>query len=353
VFLEPDRARPTRAPRWAYIGTLAAVAILRAPVSAQQPPAGVTLSGVVLDAGSGAPVGGAFLQVGERGPRAIADSIGRFRIPNVPSGEQRLSVQRFGYARQELAIRVGAAPAPLEIRLAIDPVQVQGLTVTGRAEVSVSGVVRDATSGATLPNARLRLTPDAVRATAEDVSDREGVFHLSDVPTGAYLLRVELLGYQSRYAQVAVAAPSDPLELRLEPDSVMMRGVVQFNRQLRGRRNAFLGIASAYDERRLLESGSPDAVHFLEHHTWVSQQPCDDRKMSSVCVLGRGGSVVEAKVFVDELPVMGFDQLEVLRSYRPEDFYLVEVFGFNVIHVYTHAYAERQARRPRLMLPPG
>jgi hypothetical protein len=335
------------------VGLLLALTAHPSLLFAQQPPAGVALSGVVLDAGTGAPVGGAFLQVGDRGPRAIADQAGRFRIASVPFGDQRLSVQRFGYARRELEITVGAAPAPLEIRLAVDPVQMQGLTVTGTAEVSLSGVVRDAATGATLPNVRLWLTPDAVRETAEDVSDREGVFHLSDVPTGPYLMRVELLGYQSKYVQVAVTAPPDPLELSLEPDSVMMRGVVQFNRQLRGRRNAFFGIATAYDERRLLESGSPDAVHFLEHQTWVSQQPCDDGKMSSVCVLGRGGSVVEARVFIDELPVLGSDQLEVLRSYRPEDFYLVEVFGFNLIHVYTHAYAERQARRPRLMLPPG
>jgi hypothetical protein len=336
---------------WLLAFTLAAASVVQAvPGSSQQPVS--TLSGVVRDAGSGAPVAGALVSLGERGPRAIADAQGAFSIAAAPLGEQMLSVERFGYVRLELRVTVTPTSEPLELRLDADPLQLQGLTVTGAATVSLSGVVSDAVTGVPLPGTSLLLTPDAVRETAEDTADRTGVFSLRNVPTGAYLLRVQRLGYVSQYVPVAVKAPSDPLHLRLHPDSVVVRGLVEFHRQLRSRRNGYLGIAVAYDEERLSYSGSPDAVHFLEYHTWVTPTPCDEGMRSSVCVLGRGGRVTEARVFIDELPVMGADQLDVLHSYRPQDFYLVEVFGTSVIRAYTHDYADRQARRPRLMLPP-
>ena len=104
------------------------------------------MTGVVLDASTGAPVSGAFLSIGESGPRAIADAEGRFRIANVPPGSQRLSVERFGYERLELVIAVTPALAPLELRMRVDLVQLRGLTVTGGAKAPISGVVLDARS---------------------------------------------------------------------------------------------------------------------------------------------------------------------------------------------------------------
>ena len=354
--------RPSRFPelfvgsaRWLLLVlALGSTSVLGPPrASSQQPaaPGGPTLTGVVLDASTGAPVAGALVSI-ERGPRAIADAQGRFRISNAPLGDQIVRVERFGYVRVDQPVMVTSEPEALELRLEPDPVQLRGLTVTGEASVSLSGVVVDAVTGAALPGTTLHLTPDAVREIAEDTSDPAGVFTLRDVPTGEYLLRVQRLGYVSQYVPVAVTAPPEALELRLEPDSVVVRGLVEFNRQLRGRRNGYLGIAVAYDANRLLYSASPDAMHFLEYQTWVSTTPCDEGMASRVCVIGRGGRVTQARVFIDELPVLGSDQLDVLHSYRPQDFYLIEVFGTNVVRVYTHAYAERQARRPRLMLPP-
>jgi hypothetical protein len=319
---------------------------------AQEPASGVPVTGVVLDAASGAPIAGALVSLDSSG-RAIADTQGRFTIRNVEPGQRQLVVERFGYARYEGRITVSPNQGPIEFRLQADPVQLQGLTVTGGARVSVSGAVLDAVTGEPVSSTSLFLTRDAVRETAEDTSDRQGIFTLRGVPTGEYLLRVQRLGYVSQYLHIAVDAPPDPIEVRLEPDSVVLRGLVTFDRQLRSRRNSYLGIATAYEGDRMLLSGSPDAMHFLEYQTWVTPIPCDPGMRSSVCVIGRGGRPTEARVFIDELPVMGSDQLDVLHSYRPQDFYLIEVFGTQIIRAYTHEYAERQARRPRLMLPPG
>src|SRR5687767_1939731 len=111
---------------------LAALPQVRA--SAQQPAGLVT--GTVTDATTGTPVSGALLSVLDRGPRSLTDPQGRFRIPNVPLGTQTIRVQRFGYRDMELSVTVSESTAPIEVRLQVDPVALEGITARGGAEVS-------------------------------------------------------------------------------------------------------------------------------------------------------------------------------------------------------------------------
>lgn len=343
-----SRARPRRigarrraaAPTWLGLALLLA----GAPASAQQAGEGVTLTGVVLDAATGESVGGAFLAIGNDGPRAIADPLGDFRLPDVPTGNQRLLVQRFGYVDLELRVRVDRASEPLELRLEPDPLVLEGFAVTGEARVAFTGRVVDAATGTPLPWTSLWL-----RDERRSAAGAQGVFRIPDVPTGSYLLLVRQMGYASVYVPVRVTAPPEPVEVRLEPDPVVLEGLTVAHDRLRGRRNAYPGVALAYDRERLSRSGSPDVLHFLSYRTPVNVFPCEGPAMSHFCVLGRGGRPVEPTVYLDELPLWG--GLDVLRSYRPEELYLVEVFGRSTVRAYTHEFVEQLARRPRILLP--
>jgi hypothetical protein len=147
-----------------------------------------------------------------------------------------------------------------------------------------------------------------------------------------------------------VDAPPEPIELRLEPDPIVQRGLVVLSRDLRSRRSAYAGIAVLYDAEDLNMSGVPDVQTFLNYFTWARVVGCDDvDEVGVYCVLGRGGAPTEARVYIDELPVIA--GLDVLRSYSPSDFYSIEVFGTSTIRAYTHSFIEQRARRPRLLLP--
>jgi hypothetical protein len=328
---------------------------------AQQPPANtVILTGVVTDAGSGAAVSGALVSLGDRGPRAIADSLGRFRLANVPHGSHDVLVQRFGYVNLQVRVVVTATPPPLDLRLAPDPLQLEGLTVTGNARVPLSGLVVDAVSGAPLPWTSLWLSQDAVREAARGAADDQGVFSIPNVLTGQYLLRVEKLGYHGQYIPVSHAAPPEALDIRLEPDSVLLKGLAQFNGRLEARRRSVSGSLQTFDERRMQESVMRGMREFLQNDALIPLEPCaGSGRARNDCRMLRGGNLVAPRVYIDELPT-GAGGLEQLGSYAPHELYGVDVFlcgpgdrlpsGWE-IHAYTHAYMERQARRGRGFFP--
>lgn len=318
---------------------------------AQQPPSPVTITGVVLDGSSGAPVPGVFLTVGDDGPRALSDSAGAFRIANVAQGTHRVSVQRFGYFDQELTLTVATDPAPVAVHLDPDPLSLEGLLVTGSARVAPAGVVTNAVSGEPVPWAAIELTRDVVRAEGRAAADDRGVFRLPEVLTGTYLLRVERLGFVSQYLAVEVVAPPTPIDVRLEPDSALLAGVEHFQRELRTRRNATPFIVNAYDETRIRYSRAAGMREFLEHHAFLAFVPCASSGALE-CVIHRG-DVVAPSIVIDELAAFG--RLAQLDAYRIEQIHSVEVFRCRrtmSIRAYTYEFVERMGRRPRLMFPP-
>jgi hypothetical protein len=309
--------------------------------------------GVVVEQGSGVPVRGALVSLGDRGPRAISDSLGIFRMSSAQAGAVTVSVRAFGYRELVLPTTIGSGSAFLRLELAPDPLVLQGLEVTGAASVALRGVLRDARTDAPVPWASLVLSEDAVRPIGRASSDPQGVFSIDDVPTGGYFLRVQALGYQSRYHVVDVAAPPRTIELRLEPDSVVQRGVARFSGLLRGRRNYAAGINYAYGQDRLHYTAAPSATQFLELETSLFSVECtpESQAIGTICIVARGGSIIEPRVFIDEIPIMA--GLEVLRSYSPSELYMIEVFGGgSMIRVYTYPFMERMARRPRALMSP-
>ncbi|MFH1571012.1 MAG: TonB-dependent receptor [Gemmatimonadota bacterium] len=103
------------------VGLLAALA-LGVPRAAR---ASASLSGVVVEAGSGERLAGALVELQPTGRAAVTDDRGAFRFPQTGAGQYRLSVRLVGYrpeARQialaegdEQALRVELSPRPIPL----------------------------------------------------------------------------------------------------------------------------------------------------------------------------------------------------------------------------------------------
>jgi hypothetical protein len=334
--------------------TLALVVLAAVPqgrASAQQPAGLVT--GTVTDATTGTPVSGALLSVLERGPRSLTDPQGRFRIANVPLGTQTIRVQRFGYRDLELSVSVSESTAPIEVRLQVDPVALEGITARGGVEVSVGGVVLDASTGKPVPWAELSLTRDAMRDLGRAAADGQGVFSIDDVMTGRYLLRAERVGYEGQYIPIDVAAPPEALEVRLTPDSAIIAGIAALEQRLSSRRNASPSVSQSWGEDRLRLSAMRGMRQFLENDAMLNLMPCNGRNAVNDCRVLRG-NMVAPRVYIDELRAADLDEL---NSYEPYELYKVDVFvcgpgdrmGGWEIRAYTYEFVERQARRGRAM----
>jgi iron complex outermembrane recepter protein len=118
-------------------------------------PAPALITGVVVDAETGAPIAAAQVRLRElqRGDLTRAD--GRFRFAGVAAGTYTLSAQRIGYAPQTRTLTV-AAGATGEVRLELRPtaLEVAGVVVTGTGRERGAGEAYRPTS--VLSEARLR-----------------------------------------------------------------------------------------------------------------------------------------------------------------------------------------------------
>jgi outer membrane receptor protein involved in Fe transport len=104
---------------------------LTAPASAQEPAVDATITGRVLEQGTGDPVAGATVTVEGTDLRAVSDTAGVYRLRNVPAGRQVVQVQRLGYAQARFPVTVPArGVVELDLLLAIRALELEGVTVT-------------------------------------------------------------------------------------------------------------------------------------------------------------------------------------------------------------------------------
>jgi hypothetical protein len=274
----------------------------------------------------------------------------------VPQGTHALTVQAFGYRELQLVVSVTPENEPLELRMAADPLVIQGLTVTAETRADVIGRVSDAHSGAPLPWVQLSLSRDVVRSDGRASSDDQGIFRISNVESGDYLLRVDRLGYVSMYVTVRHYPPPEPLDLPLEPDSAVLAGLDAMNDRLTTRRAASPNTVRRFGEERLQTSVASGMRQFLETDALLTLVPCPGRSARD-CLYVRGNRVAP-RVFIDEQLMVG-GGMEQLASYDPWEFYSVEVFmcgpgdrlrGWE-IRAFTHQYMAQLARRGRGLLP--
>jgi iron complex outermembrane receptor protein len=122
-------------------------------VASGQVARGVTVSGVVRDSATAAPLAAAFVRIVELHRETRTHENGGFVIAAVPAGRYQLVIQRIGYRSVSLVIEVGTTPVEVAIAMRDAPMQIAAAVVTG--QVSERGSADAITATSVLSEARL------------------------------------------------------------------------------------------------------------------------------------------------------------------------------------------------------
>ncbi len=153
--------------RLARAGAAVALCLLAASIAAAQSATG-SVSGVVVDAATGAPLARARVSLdGARGRRTLTNAHGRFVLADLPAGRGVLEVSLVGYAlvRRDVDVPAGGT---LDLRLPLAEgtgTYTEDVQVTGAAAWRESGVAGQIAIGsADIEELRSTLTEDPMRA---------------------------------------------------------------------------------------------------------------------------------------------------------------------------------------------
>ena len=214
-----------------------------------------------------------------------------------------------------------------------------------RATSELAGIVLDHSSGEPVHHATVFLPVRNIGfLTRED-----GSFEIPDLPLGEHTVEVRRLGYRTATVQVEVTDPVRPVTFRIVPDPILLEGLEVVTNRFERRRRATTVSSRVFDLDDLLTSPATTMRDFLAGRAMVSVHPCPMGMMSFDCVRVRG-RVQAPSVYVDEVPLMG--GLDQLSGWSPQDFQMVEVYGWGRhIRAYTHNFMERAARVRLAPLP--
>ena len=105
-----------------------------APLAAQTPTTG-TIEGQVTEAGSGRPIPGAQVYLGNSPIGAIATAAGSYRIPNVPPGTVEVRTRFIGYSPISRQVRVVAGQVTrVDLELSVSALQLETVVTTGTGQ---------------------------------------------------------------------------------------------------------------------------------------------------------------------------------------------------------------------------
>ena len=135
----------------------------------------VTITGVVLDYGTGSPLPDALVELVGSSFSQLTDSVGRFGFAGIPPGRQIIEITRLGYAARVDSLTVFSNEAlGLEIALSTQAIVLDPIVVTGRG---------NRPSGLTTPGSRFSgLSAAQVDSIAPRVFDFAGLARSARVP---------------------------------------------------------------------------------------------------------------------------------------------------------------------------
>lgn len=206
----------------------------------------------------------------------------------------------------------------------------------GQDRIRLEGRVVSAATGAPLPFARVEI-PELRRRT---VADAEGRFRLDRIPPGEHTIHAEVIGY--RVHERAVVARADaPVELRLQEDAVVLKGLTVTSDRFASRLRAYSYPYRVLDRAAIAQSGASDVRHLIATRAGLLTVTCG-RVGSDLCVRRRGG-VFRPVVYIDDaLRPAGLDELTLMSA---GEISRVEVLrGGLQIRVYTEQFTEWAAR---------
>lgn len=185
-----------------------------------------SLTGVVVDADTGAGVAGATVAVKDQaGLTATSADGGAFAIAKAPVGDVVVTVAAPGYLALELPVKAGKTATAVALALRKEPPPPPPPTRT------VSGLVRDARTGAGIAGARVEVTGTAIAVT----TDEDGLFTLPDLPVADVAIQVTAGEYTATTTtsaavdtalKVALEPTAPPPDLPVEPTTRAVRGRV-------------------------------------------------------------------------------------------------------------------------------
>ncbi len=203
------------------------------------PTSGVRLTGFVID-GAGLPVVGAEVSAeiekgaAERAPAPAASDAG---VPAIDAGsaapkiavaaatgiDGRFVVEGLDPGRYRVRV-IGTGLLPAEVRFV--PVPSDATRIIVSRQVAIEGVVTD--GGKPAANVNVGVRGDAIGGELDVKSDAAGAFSFANLPEGRY----QLFAWRGALAARAVragrlgAGPFAPVELRLEPASIVIGRVI-------------------------------------------------------------------------------------------------------------------------------
>lgn len=172
------------------------------------------------------------------------------------------------------------------------------------------------------------------------LTGESGRFEIPDVTAGTVALTVELLGYETLRWTGAVRADS-PLTLTLAPRPILLEGLNVVTSRFESRRKAAPTSVRWFDRSDLATSFEYDVLDFVASRAGLSRVPCRGA-WTDECFMIRGRAVAPS-VWIDEAPVIG--GMDYLRTFRPHELYMVEVYaGGRQIRAYTPQFMEQAAK---------
>lgn len=122
---------PKRPVRFAWLALSALAANTPAPVTAQRAcePDQPRIVGLVVDAGTAAPLEGALVSAAESSRTWLTTDSGRFLLCEIGSGTHSVTVERLGYESLTVQVRADVAGNPVQLLLEPRPILLEGLEI--------------------------------------------------------------------------------------------------------------------------------------------------------------------------------------------------------------------------------
>lgn len=191
AFLESKQAANGS---WGGDPYITAVALRALTTRPNPAPAPGSISGVVIDANSGAGVEGVTVNTSGSNLSAVTDSLGAYRIAGVAQGSYTVSFSRAGYQGSTVAATVGVSQSLNLGQTSLKPNPTTGI---------VKGLVTAQTNGAALSGVTVTLSGAASQSVQTDSS---GHFEFSSVPVGNITLSASVAGYTTASGSAEIAA---------------------------------------------------------------------------------------------------------------------------------------------------
>lgn len=168
------------------------------------------VSGLILEEGTDRPIPFAAIQVVGSEHRAVADDVGLFLLPGVPSGAVELEVAAEGYRPQRISRELAAG-------------RTQDLLLNLSGAATARGVVLDAFSKQPVSDAVVRIAG----TSGELRTDAQGQFRREGLPGSLARFEVSATGYFTRdFERPLLPTGETSLRLLLRPELMSLAGFV-------------------------------------------------------------------------------------------------------------------------------